>query len=122
MHGGSQHVIDLSGTNGGMNQALDVAGNLATVCYSSATMAPQTLDYGQFFVKGITLTGAFVNVRIKEQYEDVNNFLLLASGKQLTVPDYHQEIFSSNQASIIYQRILEKDRTLKNPIFKWNGL
>ena len=117
--GGAQHVIDLSGTNPGMNQAIDIAGPLSTVCFSSATMAPQTIDYGNFFIKGITLEAAFVNARMKEQYDDVNNFLLLTSRKQLTVPDYSNEIFEPEDAPDVYNRILNKDRTLKNPIFKW---
>ena len=120
--GGASHVIDLSGSNAGMNQALSVAAPLATVVYSSATMGPQTIDYGQFFVKGITLKGACVGASIKESYEDIGNFLLLASRKQISAPDYSNEIYDPKDATQVYERILTKDRTINNPIFKWSGL
>lgn len=90
-----------------------------TVVYLSATLETQMIDYGQFFVKGITLKGAFVNARMKEQYEDVRNFLLLASRKQIQVPDCSQEIYDPNNAIEVYEKILKKDKTIKNPVFQW---
>lgn len=117
--GGSPRVIDLTGSNAGMKQALDAAAPLATVVYSSATLEPQTIDYGKFFVKGITLKGAFVNARLKEQYEDDRNFLLLVSRKQMTIPDYTNEIYNPDDAPLVYEKILQKDGSIKNPIFKW---
>ena len=120
--GGSSRVIDLSGTSAGMKQALITAAPLATVVYSSATMGPQTIEYGQFFVKGITLKSAFVGARLKESYDDIRNFFLLASRNQISAPDYSNEIYDPKDASQVYEKIISKDRTMKNPIFKWSDL
>ncbi|WP_461243774.1 zinc-dependent alcohol dehydrogenase [Secundilactobacillus muriivasis] len=114
-------VIDMSGSNAGMNQALHLAKPLGTVVFCSGNNDPQLLNYGEIFIKCLTVKGSFVNMQMDLQKQCIHEFLHLLSTGQVVAPEHADTIYSPTDETIktIYGRILKKDRTLNNPIFKW---
>lgn len=120
INGGVDKAIDLSASNAGMNIAIQMTKPLGKVVFSTAASGLQPISYDEFFIKGLTIVSAFVNARLTEQFQDTGLFLWMLSKNRIQVPDHNNEIFTPEEAPEVYKRILERDRSLIAPIFKWN--
>ncbi|MDN6900314.1 zinc-binding alcohol dehydrogenase [Oenococcus sicerae] len=120
--GGVDAAIDMSGSNAGMNLAIHLTKTLGTTVFCTGNNDPQLLNYGEIFIKCLTVKGDFVNTQMALQRKCINTFLWLLSTGTIQVPDHENTIYEPTEANIkkIYGRVLAKDRTLNNPIFKWN--
>ncbi|AZI65876.1 zinc-binding dehydrogenase (plasmid) [Rhodococcus qingshengii] len=118
--GGTQHTIDLSGSLDGLATAINAAAPLGTVVLSTGMNVDLTIPYGQVFLKGLTLKGAFVNARENQAAEDITTFLDLVKRRIVTVPDTEDDTFAPHtQAIEVFNRVLNGDRTLTAPLFDW---
>lgn len=117
--GGTRATIDLSASPAGIDTALHATAPLGTVVFSTAMNAPVTLDYGELFLKGLTVKGAFVMARMAESNADVVEFLRLLSTGEVVVPQDHDELYAPEQAPELYRRVVSGDRGLSAPVFTW---
>lgn len=118
--GGFDIAIDMSGSNAGMNLALHLAKKLGTVVLCTGGIAGnQSLDYEAMSLKCLTVKGDFVNAQMNLQRKAIHLFLHLLSTKQLHTPKH--KIVEPNDTNIkaVYRKLLNHDRSLGNPIFKW---
>jgi 2-desacetyl-2-hydroxyethyl bacteriochlorophyllide A dehydrogenase len=119
--GGTQYSVDLSGSLNGLATAIQATAPLGTVVLSTGINADLTIPYGQVFLKGLTLKGAFVNARAERAATDIDAFLALVEREMIGVPDDPDDRFSPEQAAEIYSRVLRGDRTLTAPVFDWTA-
>lgn len=117
--GGSQYSVDLSGSPNGLATAIHATAPLGTVVLSTGLNADLTIPYGEVFLKGLTLVGAFVNARTEQSAVDIATFLHLVDTGSVQVPDGADETFAPEQAVDVYRRVLLGDRTLRAPLFDW---
>jgi len=117
--GGSQYAVDLSGSPNGLATAIHATAPLGTVVLSTGMNVDLTIPYGEVFLKGLTLVGAFVNARTERSAADIATFLDLVHRGSVHVPDGSDETFAPEQAAEVYRRVLVGDRTLTAPVFDW---
>jgi threonine dehydrogenase-like Zn-dependent dehydrogenase len=117
--GGSQFAVDVSGSFDGLATAIHATASRGTVVLSTGMNADLTIPYGEVFLKGLTLIGAFVNARTERAAVDIATFLDLVDRGSVHVPDGADETFAPEQAEEVYRRVLLGDRTLTAPIFEW---
>jgi threonine dehydrogenase-like Zn-dependent dehydrogenase len=119
--GGSQFSVDVSGSSDGLATAIHATAPLGTVVLSTGMNADLTIPYGEVFLKGLTLIGAFVNARTEQAAVDIATFLDLVDRELVHVPDGVDETFAPEQAEEVYRRVLLGDRTLTAPLFEWTN-
>lgn len=117
--GGSQYAVDLSGSLTGLATAIHATAPLGTVVLSTGMNADLTIPYGEVFLKGLTLKGAFVNARSARTAVDIATFLDLVDRGAVHVPDGSEGTFAPEQAAEVYRRVLKRDRALTAPLFDW---
>lgn len=119
--GGTQYSVDLSGSLDGLATAIHATAPLGTVVLSTGINTDLTIPYGEVFLKGLTLKGAFVNARTAQTAVDVATFLDLVDRGAVHIPDGSDGTFAPEQAAEVYNRVLLGDRTLTAPLFDWTG-
>lgn len=121
LDGGVDGALDVSGSNAGMNLAIHLARPLGKVVFCTANNDTQTLNYGEFFIKNLTILGDFVNTEMGRQRRAINNFLWLLSTKKIIAPEHTNTIYEPTGENIkmLYSKVLKHDNTINNPIFKW---
>lgn len=121
LNGGVDAALDVSGSNPGMNLAIHLARPLGKVVFCTANNDPQTLNYGEFFIKNLTILGDFVNTEMDRQRKAIKNFLWLLSTKKIIAPAHSDTIYDPTDENIkmLYGKVLKHDNTINNPIFKW---
>lgn len=117
--GGFPGVVDLSGSEAGMNTAIQIAAAGGTVVMSTATAKPMTIEYGQFFVKGLRLVGAFVNADPERARHGTRAYLDHMAHRRIDISELVSEPFAPEDSPNVFRRILEKDRSLIAPMFRW---
>lgn len=119
---GAPITLDMTGSNAGINQALDLAAPFSTVVLSSGhSNGMQEMHYGKIFTKCLDVKGSLVMADMDLQTKCDHIFLRMLERGQIQVPDYQNEIFQPEEAPEIYARVLKHDRGLKNPLFVWNA-
>lgn len=116
-HGGAEVTVDLSASVRGLGTAISATRSLGTVVLSTGMNTSLEIPYGDVFIKGLTLKGAFVNARHEQVPDDTRTFLALLARGELTVPE--SMIVRPNDAAALYQRLLDGDRQMPTPIFDW---
>lgn len=115
-------ALDVSGSNQGINQCLDLAKPFGQVIWCTATNKPQEIDYGKLFIKCLTVKGDFVNTNMALQRKSIKEFLWLLSAKRISLPDHSDTIYEPTDENIkmIYDHVLKHEK-LQNPLFKWRS-
>jgi threonine dehydrogenase-like Zn-dependent dehydrogenase len=111
-------AIDPSGAESGVNTALGLAVPLDRVVLSTATQGDLTLQYGEFFARGLTLVAAFVGYRPNDFAQDTARFLQLLAQGDISVGDLATRSLVED-ASDVCRRVLQADRALSAPVFAW---
>lgn len=117
--GGVSVAVDLSGSPAGTNTAIGVAAGLGRVVLSTGFDGEMTLNYGQIFIKGLTLVGAFVGARPAEFGAATAQFLQLVQGETVVVGHLVEERFVPEDTPKLYEAILAGDRSLAAPLVAW---
>ncbi len=120
--GGTEFVIDLSGSIHGPSTAIRAAAQLGTVALSTGKNVDLEIPYGVVMINGLTLIGCFVNARMAQNKIDTVNFLRLVADGSVQTPDVRAEIFRPDQADSVYRTILDNPRELTAPIFEWDPM
>ena len=119
-YGSFKATIDMSGSNAGMNLAIHFAKKFGRVVLCTGGISGmQPLNYEEIALKCLTLRGDFVNGDMPLQQKCINDYLWLLSKNKICAPDHKNSIYSPKNAKDIYQRILNKDKTVGHPVFKW---
>lgn len=119
---GFKATIDMSGSNAGMNLAIELAAKFGRVVLCTGGIAgKQALDYEAIALKCLTLRGDFVNADMPLQRKCINDFLWLLGEKKISAPRHADSIYLPTDATIkeVYRKIVDHDRSVGHPIFKW---
>lgn len=115
-------AIDMSGSNAGMNLALHMAKTLGTVVLCTGGLAgKQPLDYEEIALKCLTVKGDFVNAQMDLQRKCIHIFLHLLASGAIKAPEHADALLEPTESNIkmVYQKVVDQDRSLRNAIFTW---
>jgi (R,R)-butanediol dehydrogenase/meso-butanediol dehydrogenase/diacetyl reductase len=116
---GYAKTIDLSGSPSGTNAAIRLAAPGGTVVLSTGFAGQMSLDYGSIFIKGLRLIGGFVNTDPELARRGTRSYLRLLAGGVIDASALLSDPFPPEKAPEVYRRVLEHDRSLSAPLFRW---
>ncbi len=117
--GGLSRMIDLSGHVSGTNTALRAAAPGATVILSTGYAGSMCLDYGAIFGKGLHLIGGYVNSQPTLARQSTRTYLRLVEAGVVDIGHLLDTPFAPDDAPEVYRRVLDRDRSLIAPLFRW---